>query len=289
MAQAFRALENSAGGIRPAQHHERQAIAALGHIAARLHGIGSQARQEVEKGPYPTWVLINAHAGLKTGEDGPTHADPQPLQLLQNNFPKGVMITATPWEPQEVWPLVTASLATRPAVFSPFVTRPAEPVLDREGLGLAPASAAAQGFYELVAPEAGKEVDATVVLQGSEVTYDFVNVALPKLRQEGVNVQAFYVASAELFDAQDDATREAVYPEALAQQAMGITGFTLPTMQRWVRSGLGLEHTLHPFKNIGYPGSGHGASVLAQAGLNGQAQYEAIRAFAAARKGASVV
>ncbi|HEY4640984.1 MAG TPA: hypothetical protein VII75_06540 [Thermoanaerobaculia bacterium] len=26
---------------------------------------------------------------LKTGEDGPTHADPQPLQLLQENFPLG--------------------------------------------------------------------------------------------------------------------------------------------------------------------------------------------------------
>jgi len=32
-------------------------------------------------------VLVCAHAGLKTGEDGPTHADPQPLQLLQENFP----------------------------------------------------------------------------------------------------------------------------------------------------------------------------------------------------------
>ena len=34
-------------------------------------------------------ILVCAHAGLKTGEDGPTHADPQPLQLLQENFPHG--------------------------------------------------------------------------------------------------------------------------------------------------------------------------------------------------------
>ena len=34
-------------------------------------------------------MLVCAHAGLKTGEDGPTHADPQPLQLLQENFPEG--------------------------------------------------------------------------------------------------------------------------------------------------------------------------------------------------------
>jgi len=53
-------------------------------------------------------ILVCAHAGLKTGEDGPTHADPQALQLLQENFPKGTMITLTPWDPQELWPLVSA-------------------------------------------------------------------------------------------------------------------------------------------------------------------------------------
>ena len=54
-----------------------------------------------------------AHAGLKTGEDGPTHADPQALQLLQENFPPGVMITLTPWDPQELYPLVLAALQKR--------------------------------------------------------------------------------------------------------------------------------------------------------------------------------
>ena len=33
---------------------------------------------------------------LKTGEDGPTHADPQCLQLIQENFPPGIMVTLTP-------------------------------------------------------------------------------------------------------------------------------------------------------------------------------------------------
>ncbi|MHC4143019.1 MAG: hypothetical protein ACYSUF_14530, partial [Planctomycetota bacterium] len=64
-------------------------IAALGHIAARLHGIGNQAREAVFGDAYRPFVLVCAHAGLKTGEDGPTHADPQPLQLLQENFPPG--------------------------------------------------------------------------------------------------------------------------------------------------------------------------------------------------------
>ncbi len=53
-------------------------------------------------------ILVCAHAGLKTGEDGPTHADPQALQLLQENFPAGTAVTLTPWEPQEIWPLLAA-------------------------------------------------------------------------------------------------------------------------------------------------------------------------------------
>ena len=94
-------------------------IAPLGHIAARLHAIGAQARQSLSGDPYKPMILVCAHAGLKTGEDGPTHADPQPLQLLQENFPRGTMITLTPWEPQEMWPL----LAMRSAIGRPSSRR----------------------------------------------------------------------------------------------------------------------------------------------------------------------
>jgi len=93
--------------------------------------------------------VICAHAGLKTGEDGPTHADPQPLQLLQGNFPRGTLITLTPWDPQEIWFLLAAALSKRPAVIAPFVTRPNETVVDRKALGLAPARSAAGGIYRL--------------------------------------------------------------------------------------------------------------------------------------------
>ncbi|HET9751557.1 MAG TPA: hypothetical protein VFP52_01300, partial [Myxococcales bacterium] len=67
-------------------------LAPLGHVAARLHAIGEQARQSIAPGPYRPMILVCAHAGLKTGEDGATHADPQALQLLQENFPAGTAI-----------------------------------------------------------------------------------------------------------------------------------------------------------------------------------------------------
>ena len=144
-------------------------LAPLGHISARLHAIGAQARREVSGDPYPPMILVCAHAGLKTGEDGPTHADPQPLQLVQENFPPGTAISLTPWDPAEMWWLMSAALAHRPAVIFPFVTRPNETVPDREALGLAPASEAAKGMYRLRA--AYGRGDGALVLQGSRVRH----------------------------------------------------------------------------------------------------------------------
>jgi transketolase len=219
-------------------------------------------------------ILICGHAGLKTGEDGPTHADPQPLQLLQENFPPGAMITLTPWEPQEIWHLMSAALEARPAVIAPFVTRPSEKVLDREALGLAPASEARRGVY-LLRPARGPR-HGTVVLQESGVAYAFVTGALPRLEADGIDVDVYYVASAELYDGG--------FPEAQAMEAMGITGFTLPTMYRWIRSDLGRAMTMHPFMHGAYPGSGPGPVVIAQAGLDGESQYMRIKEYVAARK-----
>jgi transketolase len=252
-------------------------IAPLGHIAARLHAIGDGARRERLGGASRPMILICGHAGLKTGEDGPTHADPQPLQLLQENFPPGAMITLTPWEPQEIWHLMSAALEARPAVIAPFVTRPAEKVLDREALGLAPAHEARRGVYLLRRARGPR--DGTVVLQESGVAYAFVTDALPRLEADGIDVDVFYVASAELYD-----PSHGEFTEAQAQEAMGITGFTLPTMYRWIRSDFGRAMTLHPFMHGTYPGSGPGAVVIAQAGLDGESQYTRIKEYVRARK-----
>ena len=252
-------------------------MAPLGHIAARLHAIGAQARQAVSGEPYRPMILICGHAGLKTGEDGPTHADPQPLQLLQENFPQGTAVTLTPWEPQEVWPLLAAALAGRPALIAPFVTRPAERVLDRPALGLAAPEAAVTGVYLLRAPRGTGDV--TIVLQESAVTYAFVTGALPLLDRAGIDARVYYVASAELFDALPRERQQTLFPERDALEAMGITGFTLATLYRWVRSDAGREATLHPYRKGHYLGSGQGDVVLAEAGLDGERQFAAIKSY----------
>ena len=255
--------------------------APLGHIAARLHAIGNQARVAMEGGAYRPFFLICAHAGLKTGEDGPTHADPQALQLLQDNFPPGTMITLTPWDPQEIWFLVSAALAKRSAIIAPFVTRPPEFVFDRAALGLPSAAFAAQGVYRLRSVRGHSQ--GTIVLQGAGVMNAFVTETLPLIVNAGLGLNVYVITSCELFDMLPPTERERIFPEAHQQEAMGITDFTLATMTRWVRSDYGRAHSLHPFRHGHYLGSGPGAMVMAEAGLDGVSQFEAIRDYVQGR------
>jgi transketolase len=229
----------------------------------------------LKKEPFKTWIILNGHAGSMTGEDGPTHADPQPLQMLQNNFPKGSVVTYTPWEPQELWPLLAAGLKIRPAVLSPFVTRPAVPVPDRRKLGMPPASAAAQGVYAM----RRAKTPATVVLQGCGAANLFVHEVLPILEKEGVKLNVFYVASAELFELLPKAKRDKIFPPKLFATAMGISDFTLPTLRRWVRSEAGIEASLYPFRAGEFLGSGDWRKVLEEGGLSASSQIKAVRAW----------
>jgi hypothetical protein len=64
---------------------------------------------------------------------------------------------------------------------------------------------------------------------------------------------------------------------------MGITGFTLPTMFRWITSRRGRAATLHPFMKGHFLGSGPGQRVMEEAGLDGKSQYEAIKRFVESR------
>ena len=259
-------------------------IAALEHIAARVHCISQQARHDFSGEPFKTFIMICGHAGLKTGEDGPTHADPQALQLLQENFPAGKAITLVPWDPQELWPLVMEGLMKRPAVLAPFVTRPNETVVDREKYKLPPATTAVNGVYQFrkADPRSGKYHGA-IILQGSAVTNDFVTYVLPRLDESGFIMNVYYVSSAELFSMLPEQKQNEILPEKIMGEAMGITGFTMPTMYRWITSELGRKHTINSFVRGIYPGSGKAEVVMKEVGLNGSAQWDSIQKYIAAR------
>ena len=66
--------------------------------------------------------------------------------------------------------------------------------------------------------------------------------------------------------------QEHVFPLNHRQESMGITGFTLPTMYRWVTSERGREMTMHPFQKGHFLGSGQAEMVIREAGLDGKSQ-----------------
>ncbi len=252
------------------------AFVAFEHVAARLHAIGVQAAREAGQNPN-TLILFNGHASLPTGEDGPTHADPQSLQLLQDNFPKGACITATPLEVDEIWPLVTASLAKRPAVFAPFVVRPSYNFLDREALGMDPAVNAVNGVYYM--RRAQGKGEGTIFVQGTGVGRQVAEL-LPQLNANGPDVNIIYITSRELFELLPQSEQEKIIPLALRREAMGITDFTAPTLDAWLLSQSGRQHTLFPHKEGVFLGSGAARKVYTEAGLDAPALLRAVRAYA---------
>jgi transketolase len=253
-------------------------IAPLNTICAKTHGIGQQTlRHRVPGEPNKTFVIVCGHAGVKTGEDGPTHAEPQALQVLQENFPGDVMISLTPWDPNELWPLTAGTLLQRPAVMAAYVTRPSEVMLDREALGLAPAEDSVKGVYKLL--QANGKPDATIVYQGSEVAYAFAAGVLPRLKEKGINLDVYYISSAELFDRLDEEERQEIYPSSSATSAMMFSGFTVATTYRWIMSERGRSFTMYPWKSGNFLGSGQGDVCLEQAGMHAAAQLETIQRF----------
>ena len=252
------------------------AFLAFEHVAARLHAIGVQCAREAGLDPN-TFIMFNGHASLPTGEDGPTHADPQSLQLLQDNFPKGACITATPLEVDEIWPLTVRALSLKPAVFAPFVVRPSYAFMDREALGADPAIKAVNGVYYL--RRAKGRAEGTVIVQGAGVGRIVVEELLPALNEKGPDVNVVYVASRELFELMTQAEQDAILPPELLRTAMGITDFTLPTLDCWIHSRAGRRHTLFPHKNGEFLGSASAQKVYAEAGLDGDSLYAAVCAY----------
>jgi len=257
-------------------------IAALQHIPARLHAIGQQARHELDGKPFNPIIMINGHAGVRTGEDGPTHADVQALQLLQGNFPQGSCITLTPWEAGEIWPLLITALHKRPAIIAPFVTRPKDTVVDRVALGIPSYAAAAKGLWPVMKGDAVRaDYRGCIVLQGSDVMGEFVRGVLPELKKRGVNMNIYYISSLELFELLPAEERNAIFPQERAREAMGITGFTLTTMQRWIQSEKGRELSVHPFRFGRFLSSGKAEKVMQEAGIDAAAQLAAVEKYMA--------
>jgi len=252
------------------------AFLAFEHVSARLHAIGAQCARTLGQ-KVNTLILFNGHASLPTGEDGPTHADPQSLQLVQENFPKGSCISATPLEVDEIWPLVTKILSLKPAVFAPFVVRTSSKFMDRNALHIDPAEKAVNGVYYL--RRAKKENAPAVFVQGAGVGREVVEKVLPALDGNGLDVNIIYITSRELFDNLSPQEQEKLVPASLLEKSMGITDFTLPTLDGWIYSRTGRRHTLFPHKDGKFLASANATKVYEEAKMDGKSLLSAIGAF----------
>ncbi|MCK4236353.1 MAG: hypothetical protein KAX38_04490, partial [Candidatus Krumholzibacteria bacterium] len=140
---------------------------------------------------------------------------------------------------------------------------------------------AIKGLYAMRrADRSKKPYHGTLVLQGSGMTNTFVTEVLPRIDETGLNMNIFYVTSAELFSMLSEKEQEEIYPHELAEEAMGITGLTLPTMYRWVISREGRRRTVHAFIHGHFLGSGKAHKVFEEAGLHGDGQWKAIKNYA---------
>lgn len=241
------------------------------HTASRLHAIGQQSYHEATGKDMNTFVVFSGHAGIPTGEDGPTHADPQALQLVQEDFPQGMAITLTPLDAKDVWPSLCVAMAKKPAVLYPFVTRPEVCQSVR-----AEGADATKGVYALVKE---KEAQGTLIIQGSGVGEIFMQQTYPMLKQEGIKLNVYYVCSRELFLMLDETEQEQILPLNEQKRAMGLTDFTMPTLYPWLKSEIGQKCSLSPFKDGKYLSSGKAPKIYEQAGLDAKSQLVAIKNY----------
>jgi len=245
----------------------------MSFTAARLYTIAFQTKHGKDMSPV---ILVNAHAGLKTGEDGPTHACPQTLSMWKSfNKLKWKVITLTPWDPNEIWPLIVTAIKYNPAIIIAFVTRPSEVVPDREKINFPKVTETVNGIYYI---KKSKKSKKTVIYQGAEVGIELPTV-VSELEKEKIDVNILYVSSSELFSYLPKNKQEKILPTILKQNAMAITGFTIDTMYEYLLTEKGREMSLHPFKKGIFLGSGPGSEVLKQAGLDAKSQINAIKKF----------
>jgi transketolase len=148
-----------------------------------------------------------SHDSISLGQDGPTH---QPVeQMVSLRAIPGMMVIrpADANETAEAYRLIMP-LTHRPAAL--ILSRQPLPVFDRAKL--APASGLAKGAYVLADAPSGQP-DIILIGTGSEVSLCLE--ARDLLAKVKINARVVSMPCCELFDAQDEAYREQVLPEAI--------------------------------------------------------------------------
>lgn len=149
-------------------------------------------------------IFIFTHDSIGLGEDGPTH---QPIEQLASLRAMPNLIVLRPGDANEVvesWRII-AQLKTEPVAL--VLSRQNIPTLDRTKY--APASGVSKGAYVLADAPNGKP---DVILMGTGSELSLCVDAYEKLKSEGVNARVVSMPSWELFEKQDAAYKDSVFP-----------------------------------------------------------------------------
>jgi transketolase len=152
-------------------------------------------------------IYVFTHDSIGVGEDGPTH---QPIEQLAHmrSMPGLIMIRpADANEVREAWKVIL-QLHHEPVVL--VLTRQALPTVDRTKY--AAASGLARGAY-ILADSPGGDPEVILIGTGSEVALCLE--AHGQLAKEGIRARVVSMPCWELFDDQDRAYRESVFPPAV--------------------------------------------------------------------------
>ena len=149
-------------------------------------------------------IFIFTHDSIGLGEDGPTH---QPIEQLAAFRAMPNMIVLRPGDANEVVEAykIIVQLRHNPATL--VLTRQALPTFDRAKY--AHASGVAKGAYVLADAQDGKP-SLILMASGSEV--HLCVEAYEKLKAEGIQTRVVSMPSWEIFEKQDAAYKESVFP-----------------------------------------------------------------------------
>jgi transketolase len=150
-------------------------------------------------------IFVYTHDSIGLGEDGTTHQPIEQLASLRSIPNLTVIRPADANESAHAW-RVAIEKKGGPTVL--IFTRQGLPILDQDKYGKA--ENLEKGAYVL--SEGSKGPDLILIATGSEVA--LIMDAQAKLEAEGISTRVVSMPSWELFEKQDEAYKESVFPKA---------------------------------------------------------------------------
>lgn len=173
---------------------------------------------------YPT-IFIFTHDSIGLGEDGPTH---QPVEHLASLRAIPNLVVIRPADANETVEAWKAAILRRDGPTALIFTRQAQPTIDRHVFS--DAAGLHRGAY-ILADIGDSEPEIILIASGSEV--ELIIKAGMNLSMEGISVRLVSFPSWELFDAQEEAYKNEVFPAEIKLRLAVEAGIS-QGWQKWV-------------------------------------------------------